>query len=172
VTVGLYRWSRNPIYVGVTLILIGWTVLAARPALGIYAAIVWIAFHLRVLLNEEPFLSAVHGAAWDQYRARVPRWLPLPWTGSPPTHSFQFLETSWKSRDLVYEEHGRRLVIYLEMSGVPRFDWLGSERAFERWTEPAGEPIDAAKRREIRDRVDSWARAHRWRLDFSPPGRP
>jgi protein-S-isoprenylcysteine O-methyltransferase Ste14 len=75
VTVGLYRRSRNPMYVGVILILIGWAVIFAVPALWVYAALVLAAFHLRVLLHEEPFLSRVHGAEWERYRSRVPRWL-------------------------------------------------------------------------------------------------
>jgi hypothetical protein len=34
-----------------------------------------IAFHLRVLLKEEPFLSRTHGRKWDDYVGKVPRWL-------------------------------------------------------------------------------------------------
>jgi hypothetical protein len=138
----------------------------------VYAAVLFAAFHLRVLLHEEPFLARVHGASWKEYRSRVPRWLPLRFaaiSGPRPTHSLHLVETSWKSRDLIYEEDCRRLVIYLEISGVPQYDWLGCDRDFERWSEPDGQPIDEAKRREIRDRVDRWARARRWRLDFSPP---
>jgi protein-S-isoprenylcysteine O-methyltransferase Ste14 len=75
VTSGLYRHSRNPMYVGVLLILCGWAVgLRSRP-LAIYTAVVAIAVHLRVLLHEEPFLARTHGAAWTAYRARVGRWL-------------------------------------------------------------------------------------------------
>jgi protein-S-isoprenylcysteine O-methyltransferase Ste14 len=33
------------------------------------------AFHLRVIYGEEPWLARTHGAVWDEYRARVPRWL-------------------------------------------------------------------------------------------------
>jgi protein-S-isoprenylcysteine O-methyltransferase Ste14 len=44
-------------------------------ALWIYALVVVIAFHLRVLFNEEPFLARTHGEAWQRYKARVPRWL-------------------------------------------------------------------------------------------------
>jgi len=75
VTSGLYRYSRNPMYVGVLLILGGWAVgLESRP-LAVYATGVAVAFHLRVLLHEEPFLTRTHGQAWTTYRARVGRWL-------------------------------------------------------------------------------------------------
>jgi len=75
VTVGLYRFSRNPMYVGVLLVLLGWTLLFHSAALGWYAATVALAFHLRVVLGEEPWLARTHGAEWQAYKKVVPRWL-------------------------------------------------------------------------------------------------
>jgi pimeloyl-ACP methyl ester carboxylesterase len=62
-------------YVGVGLILCGWAMAFASWGLLLYALIVIAAFHLRVLLNEEPFLARTHGRRWDDYRAHVPRWI-------------------------------------------------------------------------------------------------
>ena len=81
VTVGLYRLSRNPMYVAVLVILVGWAVLFGAARLWGYAAAVAAAFHLRVLYGEEPWLARRHGAEWAGYRERVPRWLPRPGTG-------------------------------------------------------------------------------------------
>jgi len=78
VTVGLYRFSRNPMYVSVTLVLVGWAVAFASSGLWAYAACVAIAFHMRVVLGEEPWLSRTHGAEWQRYAARVPRWFWVP----------------------------------------------------------------------------------------------
>jgi len=75
VTSGLYRYSRNPMYVGVLLILCGWAIGLWSWVLAIYAAGIAIAVHVRVLANEEPFLARTHGEAWTAYRARVGRWL-------------------------------------------------------------------------------------------------
>jgi protein-S-isoprenylcysteine O-methyltransferase Ste14 len=75
VAVGPYRFSRNPMYVGVTLILIGWAVLFWSLTLMVYAALVLLAFHIRVIAGEEPWLKRTYGADWESYRARVPRWL-------------------------------------------------------------------------------------------------
>ncbi len=75
VTVGLYRFSRNPMYVGVLLALIGWALLFGSAALGWYAAAMALAFHLRVVLAEEPWLARTHGAEWQAYQKAVPRWL-------------------------------------------------------------------------------------------------
>jgi protein-S-isoprenylcysteine O-methyltransferase Ste14 len=75
VTIGLYRYSRNPMYLAVLLILCGWAVAFPSSILWTYTAIIAIAFHLRVVLYEEPWLARTHGPAWDTFRAAVPRWL-------------------------------------------------------------------------------------------------
>jgi protein-S-isoprenylcysteine O-methyltransferase Ste14 len=75
VTTGPYRYSRNPMYVAVTLMLLGWAVSAASGAIAIYGVAVFVAFQWRVIYGEEPWLARTHGQAWEQYRARVPRWL-------------------------------------------------------------------------------------------------
>jgi protein-S-isoprenylcysteine O-methyltransferase Ste14 len=72
---GLYRHSRNPMYLGVLLITAGWAVGFRSWALGGYTGTLFAAFHLRVLLHEEPWLERTFGAEWAEYRARVPRWL-------------------------------------------------------------------------------------------------
>ena len=74
VVTGLYRYSRNPMYVAVLLILLGWAIGFRSWTLGSYAVMIAIAFHLRVVLNEEPFLMRAHGEAWQRYESTVPRW--------------------------------------------------------------------------------------------------
>lgn len=72
---GLYRYSRNPMYVGVLTIVAGWAIGFHSWSLAAYALALGIAFHLRIILHEEPWLARTFGAEWDTYRARVPRWL-------------------------------------------------------------------------------------------------
>ena len=74
VVVGLYRFSRNPMYLSVMLILCGWALGFRSPPLAWYAVLVAIAFHLRVVLFEEPWLDRRHGDRWAQYKSHVPRW--------------------------------------------------------------------------------------------------
>lgn len=74
VVVGLYRYSRNPMYVCVLLVLLGWAGAFASPGLFVYAALIALAFHLRVVYGEEPWLAQKHGAAWQAYVNQVPRW--------------------------------------------------------------------------------------------------
>jgi protein-S-isoprenylcysteine O-methyltransferase Ste14 len=75
VVIGLYRWSRNPMYVAVTLTLFGWAVAYASRSLLIYTLVVLAAFHLRVVYAEEPWLAKTHGDAWEVYRRQVRRWV-------------------------------------------------------------------------------------------------
>lgn len=74
---GLYRFVRNPMYVGVTLILLGETLLFASMALCYYSLVVFAFFNLFVLLYEEPTLARLFGESYQQYCAHVPRWLPF-----------------------------------------------------------------------------------------------
>ena len=83
VIVGLYRFTRNPMYVGILFLLSGWSFLAASPWLAAYGVFLAIAFHLRVLLYEEPVLKKQFGEEWDGYAATVPRW----WPGRPSRSS-------------------------------------------------------------------------------------
>ncbi|GAC1467347.1 MAG: isoprenylcysteine carboxylmethyltransferase family protein [Gemmatimonadaceae bacterium] len=78
VRIGLYRVSRNPMYIAVVLVLAGWALVFVSRTLGLYAVAVAIGFHLRVVFGEEPWLARTHGEQWLAYRASVPRWLPSP----------------------------------------------------------------------------------------------
>ena len=72
---GPYRYSRNPMYVAVALILVGWAAAYGTRALWLYALAVVVAFHLRVVLAEEPWQARTFGVEWERYKTLVPRWL-------------------------------------------------------------------------------------------------
>lgn len=75
VTTGPYRISRNPMYIGVVTILVGWCVLWDSRTLVIYTLLFLGGFHFRVLLFEEPWAARQFGPQWQAYCARVPRWI-------------------------------------------------------------------------------------------------
>src|SRR5690349_3913531 len=64
---GLYRHVRNPMYVGVVAAVLGQALLLGDVRLVWYAAIVWIAFHLFVLLYEEPTLRVTFGDEYERF---------------------------------------------------------------------------------------------------------
>jgi protein-S-isoprenylcysteine O-methyltransferase Ste14 len=73
---GLYRAIRNPMYVGVLCVVLGWALYYASAAIALYACVVWTVFHAFVRLYEEPHLSTEFGSEYERYCARVGRWLP------------------------------------------------------------------------------------------------
>ena len=70
VVVGLYRVSRNPMYIAVILVLAGWAIGFHSRALAIYAVAVAVCFHLRVVFGEEPWLARTHREKWSRYKER------------------------------------------------------------------------------------------------------
>lgn len=73
---GLYKFVRNPMYVGILSILFGEALLFTSAYLFGYAVLVTTIFHSFVVLYEEPALGKKFGDEYRHYRARVPRWLP------------------------------------------------------------------------------------------------
>lgn len=82
VTGGYFRYVRNPIYVALLVAILGQALIFADSALLLYAALLWIFFHLFVRLYEEPTLRQTFGEDYETYCAHVPRWLPriTPWS--------------------------------------------------------------------------------------------
>jgi protein-S-isoprenylcysteine O-methyltransferase Ste14 len=76
VTGGLYRFVRNPMYVGGLLVLFGQALFFRSSSLLLYALAWWLAAHLFIVLYEEPHLRSVFGADYENYRTAVPRWIP------------------------------------------------------------------------------------------------
>ncbi len=75
VVVGLYRFSRNPMYVGVMLMLIGEFIFFRSISLAIYSFLVFFAFTIFIRLVEEPRLKRDFGEAYHLYCEEVRRWI-------------------------------------------------------------------------------------------------
>jgi len=78
-TRGVYRWSRNPMYVAASAAFAGFTLMAwgASARMGLLALIVTLALLVTdhaVVEREEAFLEERYGDAYRAYKARVPRY--------------------------------------------------------------------------------------------------
>jgi protein-S-isoprenylcysteine O-methyltransferase Ste14 len=82
---GLYLRTRNPMYLGVTLFVLGEALWFGNVALFLYTIGLWIFFHCVVIFIEEPHLRTRHGEDYTMYCSRVPRWLGF--RKSPPKRS-------------------------------------------------------------------------------------
>lgn len=82
VVTGLYRYVRNPMYVAVSSLIFGQGLLFGSVRVLEYGLVVCLAFHLFVLLYEEPALRRKFGPEYDEFCAHVRRWWPRlrPWT--------------------------------------------------------------------------------------------
>lgn len=76
VVTGLYRYVRNPIYVGVLFIFLGHFLWFGYWALLLYTILAFLGVHCFILLYEEPTLKRKFGAAYEDYLRTVPRWIP------------------------------------------------------------------------------------------------
>lgn len=75
VIAGVFRYTRNPMYVGMTAVLIGWAVWLAAP-LALLGPVIFVLFINRFqIVPEERVLAELFGPAFAEYRARVRRWL-------------------------------------------------------------------------------------------------
>ena len=73
---GVYRYVRNPIYIGVLLIVLGWAVYFGDFGVVVYGAFLALAFHAFVTLVEEPSLQRQFGESYERYCRSVRRWVP------------------------------------------------------------------------------------------------
>lgn len=74
VTEGPLAATRNPMYLGVVLSVVGVGVLAGSPVGIGYATLLAVAYHALVVFVEEPKLSEAFGDAYNEYCEEVPRW--------------------------------------------------------------------------------------------------
>ena len=75
VTTGIYRFTRNPMYLGYGFILLGWSVFLSNFA-GLLVVPVFVAYVTRFQIQpEERALSTLFPKEYARFRSRVPRWL-------------------------------------------------------------------------------------------------
>ena len=75
VTAGAYRWTRNPMYLGMALIYAGLAFAFDGPIALLLLPLVLIVIRTQVIAREECYLEAKFGDEYRSYKARVRRWL-------------------------------------------------------------------------------------------------
>lgn len=75
VVAGLYKYSRNPMYIGMYLVILGELFLSGSFLILTYLLFIAIVFHFYVVKVEEPKLKKRFGKQYEEYLKRVPRWI-------------------------------------------------------------------------------------------------
>lgn len=75
VTSGVYQYSRNPMYVGFELCLLGWAVCLAAPWALVGPGLFFLYMDRLQIPHEEQALEQLFGESYARYRSRVRRWI-------------------------------------------------------------------------------------------------
>ena len=73
---GLYRYVRNPVYLGALIVQLGYILWFGSGILISYFLFFVLAYYILIVFIEEPILRNKFGTAYDEYCRNVPRWLP------------------------------------------------------------------------------------------------
>lgn len=73
---GLYRYTRNPIYLGALLVLLGYILWFGSGIMILYFLLFVLAYQILITLIEEPILRNTFGKDYEEYCQKVPRWIP------------------------------------------------------------------------------------------------
>lgn len=75
VTTGVFRYTRNPIYLGMAVMLMGWTIYLENWLSAVGVAIFVLFITLYQIEPEEEALEKIFGPEYAQYKKKVRRWL-------------------------------------------------------------------------------------------------
>jgi protein-S-isoprenylcysteine O-methyltransferase Ste14 len=75
VTGGIYSYTRNPMYVGLTSLLVGWAIWLSAPWVFLGPVALMLYLTRFQIIPEERVMSSKFGRDYDDYRKRVRRWL-------------------------------------------------------------------------------------------------
>ena len=75
VTSGPFRWSRNPMYLGMLLLVLGLGIVLGRATPLVAPVLLFLALNFRFVVREERTMAVRFGDDYRRYRAQVRRWL-------------------------------------------------------------------------------------------------
>ena len=75
ITTGIYRFSRNPMYTGLAIMVAGGALLAGSGWPLLLLPFALLAVHQLAIRPEETYLGERYGSIYTDYRRRVRRWL-------------------------------------------------------------------------------------------------
>jgi protein-S-isoprenylcysteine O-methyltransferase Ste14 len=84
ITTGIYRWSRNPQFLGFYLALLGVSFIGRSGYALLLTIIVIACCHYYIIKIEEPYLECIFGKEYLKYKSRTPRYFGIPKVRTKP----------------------------------------------------------------------------------------
>ncbi len=78
ITTGIYRWSRNPQFIGWFLILLGISLAGRSGFAFVLTGVFVIVIYLYTVLLAEPYLESLYGEEYRSFKLRTARWIGIP----------------------------------------------------------------------------------------------
>ena len=72
---GIYRYTRNPMYLGLLLVLVGWATFLTNPLAFVFLPVFVLYMNRFQIVPEERVLAAMFGQEFMAYVSKVRRWL-------------------------------------------------------------------------------------------------
>jgi len=118
VTYGIFAWMRNPLYVGNFLIWMGFTVISGVLWFIPVAVVLFAIEYTLIVRYEEGVLESIFGEEYLAYKARTPRWLPVPPRASEKGE--YHWDEAWRSEVSTFLQYA---VITAAFVGKQRMGW-------------------------------------------------
>jgi len=111
VTYGVFRWVRNPLYVGNFFIWMGFVVISGVMWFLPLAVLIFAAEYTLIVRYEEGVLESIFGQEYLDYKQTTPRWLPRP-PKQPESGPHDWRE-AWRSEISTFLQYLALVVLFL-----------------------------------------------------------
>lgn len=110
VTYGIFRWVRNPLYVGNFIIWMGFVLISGVLWFLPVAAVIFAIEYSLIVRYEEGVLESIFGQEYLDYKASTPRWVPRP-PGQPESGPHDWRE-AWRSEVSTFMQYAALIVVF------------------------------------------------------------
>jgi protein-S-isoprenylcysteine O-methyltransferase Ste14 len=111
VTYGIFRWVRNPLYVGNFFIWMGFVVISGVLWFLPVAIVLFAAEYTLIVAYEEGVLESIFGGEYLAYKRTTPRWIPRP-PAQPERGEHDWAE-AWRSEISTFLQYGALVLLFL-----------------------------------------------------------
>lgn len=110
VTYGIFRWVRNPLYVGNFLIWMGFVIISGVPWLVPLAIVIFAIEYTFIVAYEEGVLESIFGREYLDYKKTTPRWVPsAPKERETGPHDWR---EAWKSEISTFLQYAALVAVF------------------------------------------------------------